>query len=67
MQQLTKSIVVVLLLSCVPLSVTPWTVACLAPPSIGFPRQEYWTRHSLLQRVTKFQGSLFTAHLADFY
>ena len=21
---------------------TPWTVACQAPPSIGFSRQEYW-------------------------
>ena len=21
---------------------TPWTVACLAPLSMGFPRQEYW-------------------------
>ena len=25
------------------LFVTPWTVACQAPPSIGFPRQEYWS------------------------
>ena len=23
---------------------TPWTVACLAPLSMGFPRQEYWSR-----------------------
>ena len=23
--------------------VTPWTVACLAPLSMGFPRQEYWS------------------------
>ena len=23
-------------------SVTPWTVACQAPLSMGFPRQEYW-------------------------
>ena len=22
--------------------VTPWTVACQAPPSMGFSRQEYW-------------------------
>ena len=22
--------------------VTPWTVACQAPLSVGFPRQEYW-------------------------
>ena len=26
----------------VPLFVTPWTVACQAPLSMGFPRQEYW-------------------------
>ena len=24
-------------------SVTPWTVACQAPLSIGFPKQEYWS------------------------
>ena len=24
-------------------SVTPWTVACQAPPSMGFSRQEYWS------------------------
>ena len=23
-------------------SVTPWTLACQAPLSMGFPRQEYW-------------------------
>ena len=23
-------------------SVAPWAVACLAPLSMGFPRQEYW-------------------------
>ena len=30
-------------LSCVQLFVTPWTVAYQAPPSMGFPRQEYWS------------------------
>ena len=25
-----------------PSSATPWTVACQAPLSMGFPRQEYW-------------------------
>ena len=30
-------------LSCVPLFVTPWTVAYQAPPSMGFSRQEYWS------------------------
>ena len=29
--------------SCVWLFVTPWTVACQAPQSIGFSRQEYWS------------------------
>ena len=23
--------------------VTPWTVACQDPPSMGFSRQEYWS------------------------
>ena len=27
--------------SCLTLA-TPWTVACQAPLSMGFPRQEYW-------------------------
>ena len=26
-----------------PTLVTPWTVACQAPLSVGFSRQEYWT------------------------
>ena len=30
-------------LSCVQLLVTPWLVAHQAPPSMGFPRQEYWS------------------------
>ena len=30
-------------LSCVRPSVTPWTVAFQAPPSMGFSRQEYWS------------------------
>ena len=30
-------------LSRVPSFATPWTVACQAPPSMGFPRQEYWS------------------------
>ena len=29
-------------LSCGLLFVTPWTVACQAPPSVEFSRQEYW-------------------------
>ena len=31
------------LLSCVLLSVTPWTVVYQAPASTGFSRQEYWS------------------------
>ena len=31
-------------LSCVRLFVTPWTVAHQAPQSMGFSRQEYWSR-----------------------
>ena len=31
------------LLSCVHLFVTPWTVACQAPLSMGFTRQDYWS------------------------
>ena len=30
------------LLRCVRLFLTPRTIACQAPPPIGFPRQEYW-------------------------
>ena len=30
-------------LSCIQLFVTPWTVACQAPLSMGFSRQEYWS------------------------
>ena len=29
--------------SCVRLFATPWTVACQAPLSMGFSRQEYWS------------------------
>ena len=32
------------MLSCVQLSVTPWIIVCQAPLSMGFPRQEYWSR-----------------------
>ena len=37
-------IVIVKSLSCVRLFATPWTVAYRAPPSVGFSRQEYWSR-----------------------
>ena len=31
------------LLSRVQLFVTAWAIACQYPPSMGFPRQEYWS------------------------
>ena len=34
-------------LSHVRLLATPWTAAHQAPPSIGFPRQEYWSEVTL--------------------
>ena len=40
-----KVTTVMLLFSCQVVSksfATPWTVACHAPLSVGFPRQEYW-------------------------
>ena len=36
---------------------TPWTVACQAPLSMGFSRQEYWSEcHFLLQGIFLTQG-----------
>ena len=44
-------------LSHVRLFVTSWTVAYLAPPSMGFSRQEYWNGlHFLLQEIFLIQG-----------
>ena len=42
-------------LSCVQLSVTLWTIACQAPLSVEFSRQEYWSG-ALLQEVFPTQG-----------
>ena len=39
---MSVSIVIIQSLSHVRLFVTPWTIACQAPLSMGFPRQEYW-------------------------
>ena len=38
--------------------VTPWTVACQASLSMGFPRQEYWSGlpFFFLQRIFLTQG-----------
>ena len=40
-------VVVVYSLNGVRLFATPWTVACQAPLSMGFPRQEYWSGEPL--------------------
>ena len=41
----------------VQLFVTPWTVACHTPLSMGFSRQEYWSGcHALLQGIFPTQG-----------
>ena len=41
-----------------PILLTPWTVACWAPLSMGFCRQEYWSGcRSLLQGIFSTQGS----------
>ena len=37
--------------SCVQIFAIPWTVACHAPLSIGFPRQEYWSGLPFLLQV----------------
>ena len=39
-------VIIVQLLSYVRLFVTPWTVAHQVPLSVGFPRQEYWSKLS---------------------
>ena len=44
-------------------SVTPWTVACQAPLSMEFSRQEYWSRlHFLLQEIAPNQHLLHLLH-----
>ena len=43
-------------LSHVRLFATLWTVAHQAPPSMGFPRQKYWSCHFLLQGIFPTQG-----------
>ena len=43
LQARTLEWVAIVLLSCLRLFATPCTVACHAPPSMGFSRQEYWS------------------------
>ena len=45
-------------LSCVQLSVTPWTAAYQAPLSMGFSRQEYWSGLPAWQ-VVAFKSQLY--------
>ena len=50
--------VYVCVLSRIWLFVIPWTVACQAPLSMGFSRQEYWSGcHFLFQGIFPTQGS----------
>ena len=41
--------------SCLTLA-TPWTIAHQDPPSMGFPRQEYWSGQFFLQGIFLTQG-----------
>ena len=41
--QMYVNCVCVLVLSCVRLFATPWTVACQSPLSMEFSKREYWT------------------------
>ena len=43
MQNCPAALVTACMLSCVRLFATPWTVACQAPLSMGFSKQEYWS------------------------
>ena len=45
------------MLNCVQFFVTPWTVACQAPLSLGFLRQECWSGLFLLQKIFATEGS----------
>ena len=56
-----KGKVKVKLLSRVQLFVTPWSAAYQAPPSIGFSRQEYWSRVPLPSPYTSMKPSLLCA------
>ena len=46
-------------LSCIWLFTTPWTAAYLAPPSMGFSRQEYWSGVPLPSPRKMVQMNLF--------
>ena len=43
---------------------TPWTVAYEAPPSMGFPRQEYWSGVPLLEEIISYlRDEILWSHL----
>ena len=44
-------------------SVTPWTVACEVPPSMGFSKQEYWSGLPLHHLLGKDKFILFATNL----
>ena len=50
-------------------SVTPWTIACQAPLSMEFSRQEYWSGcYFLLQGIILTQGlNLYLLHLLHWH
>ena len=53
-------------LSCVRLLATPWTAAYQAPPSMGFARQEYWSRVPLPSPSFLFERMPFWTQNATF-
>ena len=58
-------------LSCAGPLATPWIAAHQAPPSMGFSRQEYWSRLPLPSPIIDYQGTrnnqgCFSAHGASF-
>ena len=58
----------VCLLSCfrpVQIFETLWTTVCQAPPSMGFPRQEYWRGYQgLVQGIFLTQGSTHVSYIS---
>ena len=47
-------------LNCIQLSATPWTVACQAPPSTSFSKQEYWSRVAISSSSGSFPPRAWT-------
>ena len=52
-------------LNCVRLFATPWTAAYLAPPSMGFPRQEYWSGVPLPSPLSYEYTTIYFFYLCD--